>query len=121
MRWIKLDPAAKATFDGATAGSGAKFAWSGNDKIGEGRMEIKDSHPSDRILIKLDFVKPMAGAADTEFVFKPEGTGTAVTWSMSGEDGFVGKVARLFINIDKMVGGDFERGLAQLKTVTEAK
>ncbi len=119
--WIKLDPAAKSTYQGPASGAGAKFAWAGNDKVGEGRMEIKDSRPSDRIAIKLDFVRPMQGTADTVFTFEPKGTTTDVTWTMSGQDGFVGKAARFFMNIDKMVGGDFEKGLAQLKTVAEAK
>jgi len=119
--WIELDPKAKATFDGPAAGPGAKFAWAGNDKIGEGRMEIKDALPGERVLIKLDFVKPMQGTSDTEFTFKPTGGGTIVTWTMTGEDGFVGKAARFFMNIDKLVGGDFERGLVKLKAVAEAK
>jgi uncharacterized protein YndB with AHSA1/START domain len=119
--WLALDPAAKSTFEGPAAGPGAKFAWAGNDKVGEGRMEIKDTKPNERVLIKLDFVKPMQGTADTEFTLKPAGNGTEVTWTMRGEDGFVGKAARFFMDIDKMVGGDFERGLAQLKAVAEAK
>lgn len=119
--WLGLDPNAKSTFEGPAAGPGAKFAWAGNDKIGEGRMEIKDAKPGERVLIKLDFVKPMEGTSDTEFTFKPAGVGTEVTWTMTGEDGFVGKAARYFMNLDKMVGGDFERGLANLKTVAEAK
>jgi uncharacterized protein YndB with AHSA1/START domain len=119
--WMALDPAAKATFEGPAAGPGAKFAWSGNDKVGEGRMEIKDAKPGERVLIKLDFIKPMEGTSDTEFTFKPAAGGTEVTWSMTGEDGFVGKAARFFMNLDKMVGGDFERGLGNLKKVAETK
>ncbi len=119
--WVELDPTAKATFEGPAAGPGAKFAWAGNDKIGEGRMEIKEAKPGERVLIKLDFVKPMEGTSDTEFTFKPAAGATEVTWTMTGEDGFVGKAARFFMNLDKMVGGDFERGLAKLKTVAEAK
>ena len=84
-------------------------------------MEIKDSHPSDHIAIKIDFVKPMAGTADTDFTFKPDGSGTAVSWTMSGEDGFIGKAMRFFMNIDKMIGDDFDKGLGQLKNVAEAK
>ncbi len=73
------------------------------------------------MLIKLDFIRPMQGTSDTQFTFKPSGSGTDVVWTMTGEDGFVGKAARFFMDIDKMVGGDFERGLAKLKTVAEAK
>jgi uncharacterized protein YndB with AHSA1/START domain len=118
--WLGLDPNAKSTFEGPAAGPGAKFAWAGNDKVGEGRMEIKDSKPGDHVRIKLDFVKPMEGTSDTEFTFKPTGGGTEVTWTMTGEDGFIGKAARLVMNIDKMVGSDFERGLVKLKAVAEA-
>src|SRR4051794_32613523 len=120
--WAKLDPAAKNTFDGPAAGAGAGFAWSGNDKVGEGRMTITDSRPNDLVRIKLDFVKPFASTCATDFAFKPTGAGdgTTVTWTMSGEKNFVSKAFCLFANMDKMVGGDFEKGLASLKSTTEA-
>ena len=119
--WLALDPAAKSTFEGPTAGQGAGFGWSGNDKVGEGHMLVTESRPSDLVRIKLDFIRPMAGTAMTDITFKPAGPETEVTWAMYGEDGFVGKAARFFMNIDKMVGGDFERGLANLKAVAEKK
>jgi len=117
--WAKLDPAAKNSFEGAASGTGAVFTWAGNKKVGEGRMAVTDSHPNDLIRIKLDFIKPFPSTADTEFTFKPQGNQTAVTWSMSGRKGFISKAFCMFMNMDKMVGGDFERGLASLKSVTE--
>jgi uncharacterized protein YndB with AHSA1/START domain len=118
--WLKLDPAAKSTYAGAPAGTGAEFAWAGNDKIGEGKMAITESRPNDLIRIKLDFIKPMEGTCTTEFNFKSQGDRTSVTWSMIGRHTFVEKGFCLFMNIDKMVGGDFEKGLAQMKAIAEA-
>jgi Polyketide cyclase / dehydrase and lipid transport len=118
--WAKLDPTAKASFEGPRAGAGAVFAWAGNDKIGEGRMTLTESRPSELIRIKLDFVKPMEGTSIAEFTFKPEGDQTAVTWTMTGHNNFIAKAVCLFMNLDKMVGGDFEKGLANLKSVVEA-
>lgn len=117
--WAKLDPAAKNSFAGAPAGTGAIFTWAGNNEVGEGRMTITESRPSDLIRIKLDFTKPLAGSNDTEFTFKPEGNQTVVTWSMTGHNSFIGRAVCLFMNMDKMVGGNFEKGLAQIKTITE--
>ena len=117
--WLALDPAAKTTFEGPAAGKGAGFGWSGNDKVGEGHMLVTDSNPSDLVRIKLDFVKPMASTAMTDITFKPVGSETEVTWAMYGENGFVGRAMCFFVSIDKMAGGDFERGLANLKKVAE--
>jgi len=119
--WAKLDPNCKNTFEGPTAGTGAVFKWAGNDDVGEGQMEIVESKPDELIRIKLDFVKPFASSCDTVFTFKPEGGATAVTWTMSGKNNFVGKGFCLFMNMDKMVGADFEKGLAAMKTAAEAK
>ena len=117
--WAKMDPAAKATFSGSPSGTGAIHAWAGNDKVGEGKMTILESHPSDLIRIKLDFVKPFESTCTTEFTFKPEGDQTTVTWTMTGKNTFAAKAFCLFRNMDKMVGGDFEKGLAQMKAVAE--
>ncbi len=117
--WVKLDPAMKVTFEGPPAGVGTKYAWSGNDEVGEGRMEITESQPNDLILIKLDFLKPFAATNMTEFTFKPEGDQTKVTWTMSGKKNFMMKAFCMFMNMDKMVGKDFEKGLAQMKAVVE--
>jgi len=119
--WAKLDPAAKNIFEGPPAGTGAIFAWAGNSKVGEGKMTITESHPNDLVRIKLEFIKPFPSVCTTEFSFKPEGSQTAVTWTMAGQNNFMAKAFCLFMNMDKMVGGDFERGLAQMKTVAEAE
>jgi uncharacterized protein YndB with AHSA1/START domain len=118
--WGKIDPAMKQTYEGAPAGTGAVYTWSGNNEVGEGRMTIIESRPSELIRIKLEFFKPFAGTSIAEFTFKPEDNQTAVTWSMTGENNFMAKAVHLFMNMDKMVGGQFEKGLAQLKAVAEA-
>jgi len=118
--WAKLDPAAKNSFEGPSAGSGAIFRWAGNKEVGEGSMTITESRPSDLIRIKLEFLKPFQATNTAEFTFKPEGNQTAVTWSMAGKNNFISKAICLFMNMDKMVGGKFEEGLAHMKSVVEA-
>jgi hypothetical protein len=118
--WAKLDPAAKATFEGPSAGKGAIFRWAGNEEVGEGSMMITESLPSALIRIKLDFLKPFEATNNAEFTFKPEGNQTAVTWSMEGQNNFIAKAFCLFMNMDKMVGGQFDKGLASMKSVAEA-
>lgn len=118
--WAKKDPAAKSTFAGPPSGKGAAFSWAGNNEVGEGTMTITDSRPNELVQFRLEFKKPFEATSTAEFTFKPEGDQTAVTWSMSGTNGFMGKAISLVMNCDKMVGGDFEKGLASLKTVSEA-
>ena len=118
--WAKLDPSMKQTFEGAPAGTGAVYTWAGNKDVGEGRMTITETHPNDLIKIKLEFMKPFAATNATDFTFKPQGNQTTVTWTMSGDKNFVAKAFSIFMNMDKMVGGDFEKGLAQLKLIVEA-
>src|SRR5882762_5308858 len=118
--WAKMDPAMKQTFEGAPAGNGAVYTWTGNSEVGEGRMTITDSHPSDLINIRLEFIKPFAATDKTVFSFKPQGNQTTVTWSLDGDNNFIGKAFGLVMSMDKMVGNDFNRGLAQLKSVSEA-
>jgi len=117
--WEKLDPAMKKNFEGAAAGTGAIYSWIGNSEVGEGRMTITESRPNELIGIKLEFLKPFAATNTTEFVFKPAGDQTAVTWSMFGKNNFMSKAFGLFMNMDKMIGTDFEKGLAQMKVVAE--
>jgi hypothetical protein len=119
--WAKLDPAAKRTFEGAAAGEGAVFKWSGNKKIGEGSMTILESRPVDLVRIRLEFLKPYKATNLVEFTFRPDSNHTAVNWSMSGKKNFFFKAFCLFVNMDKMIGGDFERGLASLKILAEAR
>ncbi len=118
--WGKIDPAMKQSYEGAAAGTGAIYTWNGNKEVGEGRMTITESRPSDLIRIKLEFFKPFAGTSIAEFNFKPEGNQTAVTWSMAGENNFMAKAMHLFMNMDKMIGGQFEQGLASMKSIVEA-
>jgi len=118
--WAKLDPTAKNSFEGSSSGTGAGFTWSGNKKVGEGRMTITDSRPDELVRIKLEFFKPFKATSTAEFTFKPEGGQTAVTWSMFGENNFLAKAFHLFMSCEKMIGGDFEKGLASMKSATEA-
>jgi hypothetical protein len=110
----------KRTFDGPPAGVNATYAWAGNDKVGEGRMTITESKPNEVVRLKLEFFKPMAGTSDVAFTFKEDGGKTAVTWAMSGQNNFVGKAFCLFMNMDKMLGAEFDKGLAALKKESEA-
>ena len=120
--WAQLDPAMKSTYAGSTSGQGAVYSWVGNSDAGEGRMTITDSQPASRIAIKLEFVKPFASIADTLFEFAPAAAGTTVTWTMSGDNDFLSKAFSLFMGgMDKMIGPDFEKGLAQMKAVAEGK
>jgi hypothetical protein len=109
----------KTTYSGPESGQGASYAWVGNDDVGEGKMTIAESHPGQHVKIDLEFIKPFAAKNVTEFMFKPAGDTTEVTWSMSGKNGFMGKAMCLVMSMDKMVGGDFEKGLAQMKNVVE--
>ena len=117
--WGKIDPAMKHSYEGAPAGTGAIYSWVGNKEVGEGRMTITESRPSELIRIKMQFFKPFAGNSIAEFTFKPAGNQTAVTWSMSGDKNFMAKAIHLFMNMDKMIGGQFEKGLAQIKSLVE--
>ena len=117
--WAKLDPNAKISFEGPEAGQGAAMSWAGNDKVGEGKMTVVESRPDDAVKLKVDFVKPFEGTSNSEFAFKPEGEGTAVTWAMSAHHNFLEKAMCLVMNGKKMIGDDMEKGLAQLKSVTE--
>jgi len=118
--WAKVDPAMKQAYEGPPAGTGAIYTWAGNDQVGEGRMTLTESRPSDLIRIKLEFLKPFAATNTAEFTFKPEGNQTVVTWSMTGKNNFIAKAVHLFMNMDKMVGGKFEEGLANMKSLVEA-
>jgi len=117
--WAKLDPGMKTTFEGPRSGAGASYAWVGNKEVGEGKMSITESKANELVRLKLEFIKPFASTATTEFAFKPEGEQTSVTWSMTGDKNFISKAFCLFMNMDKMIGGDFEKGLAGLKAVVQ--
>ncbi|HVJ88569.1 MAG TPA: SRPBCC family protein [Labilithrix sp.] len=115
----KLDPQMKRTFDGAASGVGAAYAWSGNDKAGEGRMTIQESEKPSRIAIRLEFMRPFACVNQATFTFTPSAEGTHVTWAMDGENNFISKTASLVFDMDKLVGSDFEHGLSSMKSIAE--
>jgi Polyketide cyclase / dehydrase and lipid transport len=117
--WEKLDPAMKRTFDGAPAGVGAKYAWVGNKDVGEGRMTIEESSPG-KIAIKLEFLKPFEATNTATFTFSKTPEGNKTTWAMDGNNNFFSKAMSLVMDMDKMIGPDFERGLAGIKTAAEA-
>jgi Polyketide cyclase / dehydrase and lipid transport len=118
--WGKIDPAIKQSYAGASSGTGAIYTWAGNKQVGEGRMTIVESRPSDLIRINLEFLKPFAATNTAVFTFKPVGAQTDVTWSMTGKNNFMAKAIHLFMDMDKMVGGQFEQGLASMKSLVEA-
>jgi hypothetical protein len=119
--WAKVDPNMKVSYSGADSGIGAVYEWSGNDDVGEGRMTIRSNHPPKQIVIDLEFIKPFAAKNITGFDFKQMGEKTNVTWSMVGKKGLMMKAFCLVMDMDKTVGADFEKGLAQMKTVAESE
>ncbi len=114
-----LDPQMERRYEGPQAGPGASYAWKGNKDVGEGRSTIVESRPNDLVRIKLEFVRPFACTNTVEFTFKPQGDQTAVTWSLAGRNSFLSKAVGLFMNMDKMIGGQFDQGLTQLKSLVE--
>ena len=117
--WAKLDPGMQQRYDGAPAGVGAVYRWRGNKDVGEGRMTVTESRPGELVRIRLEFIKPFPATNTAEFTFSPEGDRTRVTWTMTGRNTFVAKAVHLFIDMDAMVGGYFEKGLAGLSAAVE--
>lgn len=117
--WEKLDPTMKRTHSGAPSGKGAVYAWDGNNEVGAGRMEIAEVSAPSRLSIKLDFSRPMEGHNTAEFTLVPKGDGSEVTWAMFGPNPYLSKLIGLFLDMDKMIGKDFETGLANLKALAE--
>lgn len=118
--WEKLDPNMQKRFSGPAGGKGAIYEWEGNNKVGAGRMEIVESVPSSKIVIKLDFLKPFVGHNLAEFELVPQGNGTEISWSMYGPQRFLMKVMGVLMNCDKMVSAQFDQGLSQMKRLAEA-
>ena len=119
--WAELDPDMKKTYAGEPGAVGSTYHWTGNRKVGEGNMTITDTTPNERVVLDLKFIKPFKSKSVTELDLSPSGEGTAVTWRMTGANTFMVKVMSLFgKSMDKMVGPDFEKGLAKLKAVAEA-
>jgi uncharacterized protein YndB with AHSA1/START domain len=117
--WEEIDPALERTYSGSDSGVGSVYRWSGNRKAGQGRMEIVEAVPPSKVAIDLRFEKPWKARSDTVFTIEPQGTGSRVTWTMTGEKTFMTKVMGLFSSMDKMIGPDFEKGLSRLKATTE--
>ena len=117
--WAAIDPNCKFTYAGPPAGVDANQSWAGNNKVGEGRMTIMESAPSSLVRLRLEFLKPFKATNTAEFKFTPESGQTLVTWSMFGKNNFMSKVFSLIVDCEKMVGKDFEKGLASLKGVAE--
>jgi hypothetical protein len=118
--WEKIDPALKRSFSGPASGKGAAYSWEGNSKVGSGGMEIAESSPPGKIVIKLDFLKPFEAHNIAEFTLVPGGDSTSVTWAMYGPKPYMAKLIHMFFSMDRMVGGQFEEGLANLKAAAEA-
>lgn len=116
--WEKLDPQLRRSYGGASQGTGARYDWEGNSKVGTGSMEIMEAAPL-RITLKLDFIKPFEAHNVAEFTLEPRDGATNVTWAMYGPQPFMAKVMGLFMNCEKMVGPQFETGLSNLKTIVE--
>ena len=118
--WGKADPNMKPTYGGPASGVGANYSWAGNKEAGEGHATITESRPGESVKYKMEFFKPMSGSSEMEFTFKPQGEQTLVTWSMAGRANFIVKAFGLFMSMDKMVGGMYDQGLAQLNVAARA-
>ena len=117
--WEAKDPGMRRSFSGTDSGKGAAYAWEGNKNVGTGRMEIIEASPPNRIIIKLDFIKPFEAHNTVEFTLQAQGAATRVTWAMFGPMPYLSKLMTTFYSMDKMCGKDFEAGLAQLKAAAE--
>lgn len=118
--WLKLDPNVKNTFSGPASGVGSVCSWEGNRKVGAGSSTIIESKPGELVCLRMDWKEPMEGTSTVDFTFKPEGGRTVVTWHIYGANDYPGKIMCLFMDMDKMIGGQFEVGLANLKALVEA-
>jgi uncharacterized protein YndB with AHSA1/START domain len=113
------DPNLQRSYGGVASGVGATYGWEGNKNVGSGRMQILQAAPPSRLVIDLQFLKPFKAHNQAEFTLQPHGNTTRVTWAMTGPSNLMMRVMGLFMNMDKMIGRDFEAGLAKLKAVTE--
>ena len=118
--WGKADPNMKLTYAGPASGVGASYSWAGNNEVGEGRATITESRPSESVSYKMEFFKPMSATSVMDFAFKPQGNQTQVIVTVTGEKNFMAKAFCLFMSMDKMIGGKFERALAELKATAES-
>ena len=118
--WEKLDPNMQKTYEGPSAGVGASYSWKGNSDVGAGRLTIVESKPAELVRVKLEFFEPFAGTSEARFDLAPSGSGTKVRWSTDGENGFAAKAISLVVDMDKMMGDFFEKGLADLDSAAQA-
>lgn len=119
--WEKVDPALKRTYSGAASGQGAAYAWFGNKEIGQGKMEIVESTPPARLLIKIDFLVPFEAHNTVEFTLRTQGDSTVLSHAMFGPSPYLARLMGLFFSMDKMIGDKFEEGLGSLKAIAEAQ
>ena len=119
--WAKLDPGMQIQYDGPPSGVGAQYLWNGDKRVGEGRMAITQSKPNELVAVDLQFLKPFPAHNVATFTFAPDSAGTRVSWAMSGHSTFMGKAIGLIMNMDKLVGRQFEQGLASLRTQAEGE
>jgi polyketide cyclase/dehydrase/lipid transport protein len=117
--FAEADPNIKITYTGPDSGKGARYEWTGDSKVGEGNIEITDASSPNKVTLQLNMLKPLEAHNTVVFTLVPNGNGTDVTWAMNGERPFIGKVMDAVFNMDRMVGGQFEKGLAKLKAIAE--
>jgi uncharacterized protein YndB with AHSA1/START domain len=117
--WERIDPSIKRTYSGAASGKGAVYAWEGDRNIGKGRMEIIESSPPSRVVLRLDFSEPFEAHNEVLFKLEPRGDAIAVTQAMYGPSPYMSKVMGIFFDMDKMVGEKYEEGLASIKAIAE--
>jgi len=119
--WERLDPSMKKTYEGPESGTGASYSWEGNDKVGKGKMTITASKPPEEVDIDLEFIAPFTASNKTVITLKPAGDGTDATWTMTGSNNFMSKAMSLVMDMDRMVGTDFEDGLSNLDALASAE
>jgi uncharacterized protein YndB with AHSA1/START domain len=117
--WEKKDPNLKRSYSGPESGAGSRYAWAGDKNVGEGSMEITEAAAPSKVGLKLDFIRPFEAHNDVVFALQPQGPATNVTWTMTGPVPYLAKIMHVVFNMDKMVGGDFEAGLAAMKAQAE--
>jgi len=117
--WEKVDPALTRTYSGAASGKGAIYEWNGNKNIGQGHMEIIESSPASKIVLKIDFIKPFEAHNTVEFTLVAKGDSTTVTQAMYGPSPYISKLMGIFCSMEKIVGPKYEEGLANLKAIAE--
>jgi Polyketide cyclase / dehydrase and lipid transport len=119
--WEKVDPGMQRTYSGPVKGVGAGYAWEGNRKVGKGRMTVTEASPPTGLTCRLEFIEPFASVATAGFALEPQGSAVVATWRMDGKNNLMGKAMSVFMDLDRMIGTEFEKGLASLKALAEAE